>query len=871
MRRIALAFLLFAPLTACSSGNQEVPPEGDAGDDGSLDVTADAAETGSDDAMDASDGDALDASETGDTSVDTAPPASETCPATFGACAPAAGTNKYVRLKGTIVTPSAVHCDGEVLFASDTGKIACVGDDCSADPNAAAAQVVCSEGVVYPGLIDPHQHADYNHLPVFEHPSKYENRNHWRQHEPLYDDFKIPHKPFGSTNRDNQILSELYAEMRIVFAGGTAISGTAGNIASDSKLGRWVRNVDSVSATDSLLDASAYVDPDIDTVVVKSNGTIDDAATKTHIASIVTRFSKTNYRAFLPHISEGIDAKARAEFDEANALGAIVEKTAIVHCAGCSTAQFAQMAKAKANLIWSPQSNLDLYGQTANVTTAKRLGVTIALGVDWTPSGSMNQLGELQCARKISDTYLDHAFTDPELVAMATSNPAAVMHLDDQIGKIAVGLYADLTVIGGDRTKPYRALLEAKSEQVKLVTIKGKAVYGDTALLTGTITGGATCTKVPDGLSPDGKPGVCGVDKTFCADATDATLATQIKAILDMTKAADTACNSSTPTGSYCYGYQLFPLFRCGALIDDDRCKMGHPAITKYPATDGTIPAVSGVPVPGTDDDGDGVPNASDNCPKIFNPPFDTATMQDDADGDGIGDVCDPTPCTKADGSDACPTTTPPTATATVLTIPEIRDPSSAKRPKIGDLVEVDNVVVTAVKASSTTSKALVIQDPTATQWAGLYVFVGSTAPTVAVGDQVTVKGSFDVFHALEQVNVSGGSVTKTGTATVPAAIVVLPADITTGGSKAKLLQSMLVTVTGVTAKTATTTVSGSNVFTLDPSGLAVTDYILGPATMTAAAGDTFTSITGVVYAFAATTTGDDSRLAPRISTDIAK
>ena len=66
------------------------------------------------------------------------------------------------------------------------------------------------------------------------------------------------------------------------------------------------------------------------------------------------------------------------------------------------------------------------------------------------------------------------------------------------------------------------------------------------------------------------------------------------------------------------------------------------------------IPAVPGAPMMGVDDDGDGVPNARDNCPRVFNPPFDLNTAQDDADGDGVGDTCDPMPCARPDGSDAC-------------------------------------------------------------------------------------------------------------------------------------------------------------------------------------------------------------------------
>ena len=45
------------------------------------------------------------------------------------------------------------------------------------------------------------------------------------------------------------------------------------------------------------------------------------------------------------------------------------------------------------------------------------------------------------------------------------------------------------------------------------------------------------------------------------------------------------------------------------------------------------------------DHDGDGIPDASDNCPRVFNPirPMDHGA-QPDADGDGLGDACDACP-----------------------------------------------------------------------------------------------------------------------------------------------------------------------------------------------------------------------------------
>jgi hypothetical protein len=63
----------------------------------------------------------------------------------------------------------------------------------------------------------------------------------------------------------------------------------------------------------------------------------------------------------------------------------------------------------------------------------------------------------------------------------------------------------------------------------------------------------------------------------------------------------------------------------------------GGSTTTTVPVTSTSVPSTTTISIP-PDRDGDGVPDAIDNCPDNCN------TMQLDADRDGIGDVCDPKP-----------------------------------------------------------------------------------------------------------------------------------------------------------------------------------------------------------------------------------
>ena len=58
-------------------------------------------------------------------------------------------------------------------------------------------------------------------------------------------------------------------------------------------------------------------------------------------------------------------------------------------------------------LVWSPRSNLALYGATVDVPTALRAGARVAISTDWSYSGSYNLFEEFRCAEGVDRELWD--------------------------------------------------------------------------------------------------------------------------------------------------------------------------------------------------------------------------------------------------------------------------------------------------------------------------------------------------------------------------------------------------------------------------------------------------------------------------------
>lgn len=512
----------------------------------------------------------------------------------FRPCTPREGTSGATLLRGTIVTPDRVLCDGDVLIERDTRKVACVGVDCSGHAAAANASVVCAD-VVMPGIIDPHNHMSYNTLPRYRHAGPtFTNRGQWGGivAGDMYD------ARFGG----NHLVAGRYSEFRLLMAGTTSVHKSS---AVDSTFNH-VRNLDRRAEAHGL----GYSDDAFVECIHPLRSRDCEEAPDYGSGDVPMR-------AFVGHVSEGTDREAYGEFPTF-AEAQLGPRTAIVHCVSCDGPQLSRVKAAGAKIVWSPQSNIDLYGETTDVATAKRMGITVALGPDWTPSGTMNQLSEMKCAKAVSDRSWEGALTARDIVRMVTDHAAEAMGVADLVGRLEPGHFADVVAITGDRRRPYEAILSAGNPDVRAVFIGGVLFYGDDEVFDETIALNDLCEPVD----------VCGGSKRVCvkqqpgegnlSDDGNWSRFTLVDHIDFLQTELD---EKRAGSNSEDYIFDLYPLFECEPTF---ACDIGNARI-------------SGAPSAG-DADGDEIADGDDNCPGVFNP------GQGDLDGDGEGDGCDACP-----------------------------------------------------------------------------------------------------------------------------------------------------------------------------------------------------------------------------------
>lgn len=367
-------------------------------------------------------------------------------------------TGARMILQGRVVTMDAKFkvLPSACVYIDQGAIVAVLDSDAPAPAGFDATQVLDTKGTLYPGLIELHNHLAYNALQLWKVPKLYKNRDQWAG-IPEYR--KLISGPMQIVGKSPDLLPALarYVEAKCLLAGVTTSQGIAlySNAGARKFYRGVIRNVEQTDEPD-LPEATTRI-PDVD-------------------AADITKFKNRLLKqsCFLLHLSEGKDDKSRNAFLALKMSAndwAITPALAGIHCAGLKAEDFDTMARFGGSMVWSPLSNLLLYGDTAMIKAAKAAGVRIGLGSDWSPSGSKNLLGELKAAKLWSDEY--NVFSDRELVAMATRSGAGIVGWQERLGSLQAGKRADLLVLRGDSQDPYSQLIGADETDMALVMING--------------------------------------------------------------------------------------------------------------------------------------------------------------------------------------------------------------------------------------------------------------------------------------------------------------------------------------------------------------------------------------------------------------
>jgi|GEM_PF-293321 len=388
------------------------------------------------------------------------------------AARPAARRAGLSAIRGTVVTmkPGAQPLTNHTIYIRD-GLIAAIQPTPQPAPAGfAGVSARAAEGFIFPGFMELHNHLPYNVLPIWNVPQTFKHRGQWRDHKDYRQLITGPMKTIASTEPLVAAVCR-YVECKALFGGTTTSQGVTLSSAGTARrhLKGLLRNCESTD------------DPDLN----PAGHTIADFNANT-VEGFYKQL-KNEDSCYLMHLAEGIPGAARKHFAGLKRTGktpryAITGNMCGIHSTGLEAADFKIMAELGGSIVWSPLSNLLLYGETTNIKAALEAGVTIGIGADWSPSGSKSILGEFKVARAWCD-FKEIDLSDQEIIAMATRNASRIlkwMAKPDQAGAgtLEAGNIADITIIKGTGTDPYKAVLKAHETDVRLVMIGGEARFG---------------------------------------------------------------------------------------------------------------------------------------------------------------------------------------------------------------------------------------------------------------------------------------------------------------------------------------------------------------------------------------------------------
>jgi 5-methylthioadenosine/S-adenosylhomocysteine deaminase len=403
------------------------------------------------------------------------------------------GQEASLLLRGDIVTPDGIARDRYILVRE--GRIAEISRRRPARTENVRFLETRRGEWIFPGLINLHTHATYNFLPLWRSPaSPFANRFEWRQDSSYKKEVGGFARDFAKRDGMREIIS-VFGELQAV-AGGTAILQEDFALDAEKKLGGLLLCRDTASPEDFGLPPDRQIMSVVDFFQPGPNGAPRPLVDR--IQAYRKARDAGSLVSTIVHLAEGrsgfgsnrgVDPYSRAEFEAFMALPEVQDAQAvrsspfaIVHGCGVDArnpAHIAFLRDRNISLIWSPVSNLLLYGDTLDVETFLAGGINVALGSDWAPSGSKHVWDEAKFARSYFQA-IGSPVSDALIFEMVTINAARCLGMD-HAGRISEGSLADFFILRSpiETDNAHEIFLGTEDKDVLATIIAGEPIYGD--------------------------------------------------------------------------------------------------------------------------------------------------------------------------------------------------------------------------------------------------------------------------------------------------------------------------------------------------------------------------------------------------------
>lgn len=348
---------------------------------------------------------------------------------------------------------------------------------------------------VYPGLLDLHTHSAYNLLPLwFSEYAPFDNRFEWRSDSGYKKDVRDTYKAIN-TGKNKKILA-VFAELQAV-AGGTVVLQEGKDLDRETGSGHHlILCRDTANAADLLADPGKTILSIVDFFRPGRERSKPEPV-EWALNGYVKHRKKGTLLATLAHLAEGrsgfgsnqgVDTYSRTEFETFMAhpafrnAGAVRESPlTLIHCSGIDVhnkEHIAFLRDRNISVIWSPVSNLLLYGDTLDVETLLAEGINVGLGSDWSPSGSKHVWDEAKFARFYFDA-IGSCVSDEQIFRMVTVNAGKCLGIP-HLGQIQPGALADLFILRSplESDSPLEVFFSTTDEHVRATIIGGTPCYG---------------------------------------------------------------------------------------------------------------------------------------------------------------------------------------------------------------------------------------------------------------------------------------------------------------------------------------------------------------------------------------------------------